>query len=262
MTGVRGPRSTSGNVALPRLVLGCWLAGLASIVALLVTTGSDHPGSPPLLRPREWSLWLAERHPIDSAAGMGRVAAVALVGYLILVTLLQLLSFRAHRPNTRSWSRQLSPRFVAVLVAASLTGVAPAAAGERDGGSVASAPTSPGLGAWMEVIEEDAGTSLPWAAEPLPPPPQTAPPLADRPPTAQPQSEQSDTDRVAPGEWLVAPGDHLWSIAERAVTASGAGLDEREVRRYWLSLIEANRERLIDPADPDVILPGQRLILP
>jgi nucleoid-associated protein YgaU len=53
------------------------------------------------------------------------------------------------------------------------------------------------------------------------------------------------------GTWVVEPGDHLWSIAER--TAPG------DVVRYWLALVEANRDRL---ADPDLVLPGQVLVLP
>ena len=31
---------------------------------------------------------------------------------------------------------------------------------------------------------------------------------------------------------------------------------------YWRRLIEANRGRLVDPDDPDLVLPGQRFVLP
>ena len=59
------------------------------------------------------------------------------------------------------------------------------------------------------------------------------------------------------------PGDHLWSIAEREVTLRiGSDVTDAEVARYWFRLIEANRDRLVDPDDTDLILPGQELVLP
>jgi nucleoid-associated protein YgaU len=37
---------------------------------------------------------------------------------------------------------------------------------------------------------------------------------------------------------------------------------EREVARYWRRLVEANRDRLVDPGNPDLLRPGQTLTLP
>jgi nucleoid-associated protein YgaU len=34
------------------------------------------------------------------------------------------------------------------------------------------------------------------------------------------------------------------------------------VADYWLRLVAANRDRLIRPGDPDLIQPGQTLLLP
>ena len=62
--------------------------------------------------------------------------------------------------------------------------------------------------------------------------------------------------------WTVAPGDNLWDIAEATVGSDSTGTDPSAVLRYWHHLIEANRSRLIDPGNPDLILPGQSLILP
>jgi nucleoid-associated protein YgaU len=31
---------------------------------------------------------------------------------------------------------------------------------------------------------------------------------------------------------------------------------------YWAQLVDANRDRLVDPDDPDLLLPGQVLVLP
>jgi nucleoid-associated protein YgaU len=49
----------------------------------------------------------------------------------------------------------------------------------------------------------------------------------------------------------------------RVVHESGdATDDERVVARYWRSLVDANRDRLVVAGDPDLIFPGQQLVLP
>jgi hypothetical protein len=63
--------------------------------------------------------------------------------------------------------------------------------------------------------------------------------------------------------WTVAPGDHLWSIAERAVAAAlGRPPAASEVVPYWQSLVDANRATLADPENPDLLFSGQVLTLP
>jgi len=54
---------------------------------------------------------------------------------------------------------------------------------------------------------------------------------------------------------VVAPGDSFWSIAEAEV---GGG----DVLPYWRMLIELNRDRLVDPSNPDLLYPRQVLRLP
>jgi nucleoid-associated protein YgaU len=80
---------------------------------------------------------------------------------------------------------------------------------------------------------------------PGPAPPGPAPPTADA------------------TTWVVEPGDSFWSIAEDVVTPPGQPAPpERDVSRYWRRLVDANRDRLVDPGNPDVLLPGQTLTLP
>ena len=58
-------------------------------------------------------------------------------------------------------------------------------------------------------------------------------------------------------------GDHLWSIAEQVVGARTDGvIDARAVAAYWSALIDANRDRLVDAENPDLILAGQVFVLP
>jgi nucleoid-associated protein YgaU len=69
-------------------------------------------------------------------------------------------------------------------------------------------------------------------------------------------------EREAPEELrnhTVLPGEHFWGIAEQVVAERGLTVS---VADYWRLLIEANRSRLVDPDDPDLIHPGQVLVLP
>ena len=63
--------------------------------------------------------------------------------------------------------------------------------------------------------------------------------------------------------WVVGPGDSFWSIAEDMLSPSGGDPpSERDVGRYWRRLIAANRAGLVDPGNPDLLIPGQELDLP
>lgn len=62
---------------------------------------------------------------------------------------------------------------------------------------------------------------------------------------------------------VVERGDNLWDLAEdhlEEVIDRQAG--DAEIGPYWLDVIEENRPRLADPANPSLIHPGQHLRLP
>ena len=68
---------------------------------------------------------------------------------------------------------------------------------------------------------------------------------------------------LEPGKpYRVTPGDHLWKIARRTLTQE---MDRppttRQITSYWVELIEANRET-IRSRDPNLIHPGERILLP
>lgn len=81
--------------------------------------------------------------------------------------------------------------------------------------------------------------------------------------TDEPEVDASMDASAPAGTWTVEQGDHLWSIASRAL---GDRLEREpssdEVLPYWQDLIEANRDRLVDPSNPDLILAGQVFVLP
>jgi hypothetical protein len=66
-----------------------------------------------------------------------------------------------------------------------------------------------------------------------------------------------------PATVTLRPGDSFWSVAEDVVEhALGREPTDEEVAPYWLALVAANRSRLADPAVPDLVFPGQVLVLP
>ena len=85
---------------------------------------------------------------------------------------------------------------------------------------------------------------------PATPPALAAPEVTAPAPPNPPTSREQD--------WVVQPGQSFWSKAEEI----RSGAPESAVIEYWLALVDANRDRLVRPGDPDLILPGQVLTLP
>ena len=69
--------------------------------------------------------------------------------------------------------------------------------------------------------------------------------------------------RITPGDhYRIVAGDHLWSVARRALAQSmGQPPTAGQITTYWVDLIEANRQT-IRSADPNLIYPGERILLP
>lgn len=61
------------------------------------------------------------------------------------------------------------------------------------------------------------------------------------------------------GRHVVRVGESFWTIAEQVVRERSLPVP---VASYWRLLVEANRDRLVDSTDPDLIHPGQELVLP
>ena len=65
------------------------------------------------------------------------------------------------------------------------------------------------------------------------------------------------------GTHVVRSGESLWRIAEeRLAQARGRAAGDAGVVAYWRELIDVNRDRLVVADDPDLIVPGQELVLP
>jgi hypothetical protein len=87
-------------------------------------------------------------------------------------------------------------------------------------------------------------------------------------PTPAPPSPRANAhpaaDDAQEGPWVVGAGDSFWSVAEETLRdrSGGQAPTEARVERYWRVLVDANRGRMADPGNPDLLIPGQELVLP
>jgi len=81
--------------------------------------------------------------------------------------------------------------------------------------------------------------------------------------TAPAAAAQVDAQH-AQNTWTVEPGDSFWKIAEEELRDAWGrdDLTDAEVDRYWRTLIAQNMDRLVEPGNPDLLFPGQELMLP
>ena len=135
-----------------------------------------------------------------------------------------------------------------------------ARAAERSCPAVARAAvvTALGLGVGTTTVGPalaDSGHAAPGAAPGVAS--LTGLPLPDRAVGAGPATIAAPAGAVPrPREVVVRPGDSLWSIAEGLL---GPTADDAEVTAAWHRLHHANRSRV---GDPDLIRPGQHLVVP
>lgn len=135
---------------------------------------------------------------------------------------------------------------------------------------------------FLRVVLSGAATLGVFATPPTPSPfpgPVTTVPAAPPAVVAQPQGDDQATLHLLPAEessvadvtppassadtWTVEPGESFWVIARSHLAATrGSTIDDRAVDAYWRRLIEANRDRLANPDDPNLLFADQELVLP
>jgi nucleoid-associated protein YgaU len=187
--------------------------------------------------------WLLHAQTEELVAVTARVGGLALAWWLLVATLLSLArrivpgwrSLRALDWVTPVALRHLVDRVVAVGLGASLaiTGIHPAGATAR---------RSHPAGRRVDVpVVRSATTATP--ATPAPRPPNPVPVQS-----AVPSGETAV---------VVRAGDNLWVIAHRALGRA----TNAEIAPYWSRVIAANTGTLRSH-DPDLIFPGERVLLP
>ena len=209
--------------------------------------------------------WLSTTDPGVVPITALRAVAIALCWYLIVITVAQLLVGLA------GWRSKVLDRLTPAVLRQAL------------GVTLAVASVSATVPTW-------SSPALAQSPEPSPPvtmvrlsddlqPPVERPPATTDPASTGPANAESPDDRIVltrigpaaeqtheavfATTWQVTEGEHFWQIAHDTLEDR---LDRApsipEVDDYWRSLIERNRHRLVDPTNPDLMLPGQVLDLP
>lgn len=250
----------------PAVTLLAWTAGLAAALAGLHAAGGPL-APPPLAEPAEWLGWAQGRPPTDGAVALARLAALALGWYLLLATLAGTAARLSGAARAVVAVDAVTLPAVRRLVHGAV-GASIVAAGLSAGAAGAS-PAAGQVAAAVRVAVTDRG---PQAEADAPVPvlrrlPDAGATAATTAPAVSPTTPTTPTTPVAPvpgpATATVRPGDHFWALAERSLAeAWGRSPSDREVDAHWRATIEANREVLRDPANPDLLFPGQVVTLP
>ena len=224
--------------------LAAWTAFLVAALVGLHELGDGPLAVPPL---GATGRWLGRRDAATALFALVRIA-LAGAGWYLLVSTVVATVLRLGRADALAGAVEACApaplrRLVRAAVGASLAAsvLATPAAAASDGGEPVAMRRLPdaetgvaeGPGALVTMTRLD---ETPAAPEPAPRPPST---------------------------WTVRAGDSLWAIAER--TLAEAWLQpptDDEVDPYWRRLVEQNRQRLPDPANPDLIHPDLEVHLP
>jgi hypothetical protein len=197
----------------------------------------------PPIAPSELVPWLESREPVDIAFAALRVVALGITAYVIVVSALALAASVLCMPRLVHAGRAITvPALRCALK--SVAGMS-MTSGALTANLVPGAPPSAQadvsaarLGTFESDVE-DAGTATMQLLEP-----------------PAPRDERQAT-------WHVERGDHMWQIATDVLhEAWHRTPSDAEVVWYWRQLIEANRSRLLDEHNADLILVGQELLLP
>lgn len=244
-----------------------WLALLVGVLVAFTLLGSGALAPPPVTDPAAWAAWAGQRGATEVVFALLRLGVVAVAWYLLGVSVLgvavRLLRLTrlvrlADIVTVPAVRRLLQGALGLGLAAAAVT--AGSAAGSGPGATAAAAVvTAAPAGAGAEVALLD-GARL------------TMRPLGTRgasyavmrqvgPPSQAPwvQREDAAPDRT----WEVRAGEHLWAIAERTLAqAWDRAPTDAETEPYWRELVAHNHDALTDPANPDLVYPGQVFRLP
>ncbi|MHB1535749.1 MAG: LysM peptidoglycan-binding domain-containing protein [Acidimicrobiales bacterium] len=215
--------------------------------------------------------------PLWTAVAALWFATLVAAGYLLAIGSVAVWCRRARRPAILQWVRHLTPPPLRLMLGIGL-GIATA----TTSAGAMSAPRRAGPADPPPVLRLVGPSATPTphratAAEPLPRP---APPdcaasgtpsplpkeravLPVRGPATTSLAQEAPARSTPPATWTIRPGDHLWAVADATLTrAWGRTPDARTLGSYWWTLVQLNRPRLPDPANPDLVYPGDLVLLP
>lgn len=215
--------------------------------------------------------WFREVAPAEGLLAVLRLAVLVGLAYLLGATLLTVASAMIRSDPVDRWAERCTgPTLHRFLRAAAGVGIGTVTSWQSIAAGAApppvTAPSEPVPAATAEPTAEEI-TTLTRIDDPDAPAPEeesvrspSAPADAPDPAVTAP-TDGAGADTTA--WWTVEPGDHLWRIAEETLLdLRGEAPSTDEVAAYWHVVCEANHDRLVDPDNPDLIMPGQRIVLP
>lgn len=243
-----------------------WIVGLIAAGLALRHAGGGDLGAPPMTSMTGLDQWAESRSAATAAMAIVRQVAELATWYLVALSLIH--GFAAGGGRTRrAVADALSVPGARRMVRAGLgLGLAASSIGSVSTDSPRQELDGPGQGrAVMSPIKPEGDGAPAGAATMVPVVDGTATmtPVAsgvsDQAPAPPPPAARPSW----PSTWTVAEGESMWSIAAELL----ADHTEREpavaeVDPLWRRLIEINVHRLVDPSDPDLILPGQVFEVP
>lgn len=227
-----------------------WLVGLLAAAVALRLASSGELATPPLGSLDQLTVWVDAREPAAATMALVRLLAEVSVWYVLALSALHVASKASRIAGGHRLADALALPGVRRVVHAGL-GVGLAAAS-----SVGS----------DEIGAPDAVTMTPVAEAPLVTQSRIEAPggtATMRPHLAPTGDHGTAVMAPAPSTWTIVAGETFWSIAEDLLAdAWQRPPSDAEVDPFWRALVEANRGRLADPADPDLIHPGQVFEVP
>lgn len=272
-------------VAFAQLIAA--IAGLVATGGGMIAAGGVLPSPPASVDPGAWQGWWAATDPATALMGLLRLVAIGAAAWLLATTVLGLLARATRSVAVIAWAdraalpvqRRVLNRVagvalvMATLGSASAAGAGPAPPAPAHLVRLPDAP-DPAAGPPATVTRlPDGGPADPApSGRPLVAPKRqaSAPATTRRVATAAPRPapatrrplRQTAAAPIPPGArtYTVVPGDSFWRIAAgHEAQRLGRPPTDAEIGRYWVTLVAANRQRVVDP---DLIFPGQVLELP
>lgn len=263
------PPAGSSSQRCVRRVLGmvAWVSLLVTVAVGGRALARGTLAPPPLGHPGSWAEWASGRTPVEATFAVLGLVVVALAWYLLAATVLMAVARCRGAGRLASVAEVLTValvrRTVQAVLGFGLVGSSVA------GATSAMGPPPPGH-AWLEPTVELVVATVPdeptAVGDESPPVMRLLPDESQDEAPSTPARRQLDPPASAPqglpAERQVHPGEHLWSIAAQILEEAGGPATDDEVATYWRRLVGANLDRLADPANPDLIFPGQLLAVP
>ncbi len=255
------------------------------VLAAFATSALSALGSGVLAAPRTWGLdgWaelVTERGPAASGMTVLRYVALGLSSYLVVLGLLTLTSHlvRVRWLDAALWF--VTPRILrpvlGIVTMATFAGPHAAGAaetaskapvmvlvGSRSGApSMTTSTTMSALSAapTMRRVNAPAATVT---TMPMNTPPTTTLTIAITVPAVVTAPATKVTMPTQPSTWRIRRGEHLWYVAETTLAERLERTPStQEIARYWDKVVRANRDRLVDPENPDLVFTDQEFVLP